>query len=180
MPKKKTQGFGFDPGDSQHHFLWIRESDKDRVVVFERFKWNEGDKQEIDHRFDKPKVSVSIDKWHDVSSHISEHFNARLEEDSKKKGNWRPVQVPLHLLMGKEMVLLLWAIEDLDPGQVHTAVRNWLGLRPEERWWLFTMTNAATGGIDDRRGWRKAIKFALAENPVLEAKRQHKLTDFLQ
>src|SRR5690606_4423509 len=39
---------------------------------------------------------------------------------------------------------------------------------PEERWWLFTMTNAATGhAITGRgKGWRRAVRFALTENPV--------------
>ena len=28
------------------------------------------------------------------------------------------------------------------------------------------MANAVTGHADDKRGWRKAIRFALTENPV--------------
>ncbi|MBU4561769.1 DUF3780 domain-containing protein, partial [bacterium] len=34
--------------------------------------------------------------------------------------------------------------------------------------WLYTMTNASTGhALNDRnKGWRKAIRFALTENPV--------------
>ncbi|PIP40031.1 MAG: hypothetical protein COX19_06575, partial [Desulfobacterales bacterium CG23_combo_of_CG06-09_8_20_14_all_51_8] len=41
-------------------------------------------------------------------------------------------------------------------------------LFPEERWWLYTQTAAATGhGVQDRgKGWRKAVRFALTENPV--------------
>jgi len=51
---------------------------------------------------------------------------------------------------------------------IPTAIRNWLGLAPEERWWLFTMTAAATGHALHGRGrcWRKAVRFALTENPV--------------
>ena len=30
------------------------------------------------------------------------------------------------------------------------------------------MTNAATGGAYDRNGWRRAIKYALSENPIEE------------
>ena len=49
-------------------------------------------------------------------------------------------------------------------------LRNWEALAPEERWWLYTMTNAATGhAINGRnRGWRKAVRYALTENPVSE------------
>jgi hypothetical protein len=42
------------------------------------------------------------------------------------------------------------------------AVRNWLGLKPEERWWLHTMTAAATGyASQEGRGWRNALHYAL-------------------
>ena len=68
-------------------------------------------------------------------------------------------------LFGKEMMVLLWSIEDSDPSVISTAIRNWKGLLPEERWWLYTMTNAATGGLKDKKGWRKALRFALCENP---------------
>ena len=66
------------------------------------------------------------------------------------------------------MMVLLWGIEDCDPGNIPTALRNWNGLLPEERWWLYTMTNAATGQIGDKRGWRVALRYALCENPIIE------------
>ncbi|PSQ99340.1 MAG: hypothetical protein BRD48_04380 [Bacteroidetes bacterium QS_9_68_14] len=45
---------------------------------------------------------------------------------------------------------------------------NWWGLSSEERWWLFTMTNAATGHAQHGRdrGWRVAVRYALTENPL--------------
>jgi hypothetical protein len=56
------------------------------------------------------------------------------------------------------VVLLAWAIEDADPARIPTTIRNWRGLAPEEQWWLFTMTNAATKhAVSGRgKGWRKA------------------------
>jgi hypothetical protein len=43
-------------------------------------------------------------------------------------------------------------------------VRNWLALRPEERWWLFGMTAMSTGGpMDAGKGWRAALKHALGD-----------------
>jgi len=50
------------------------------------------------------------------------------------------------------------------------ALKNWLGVSREERWWLFTMTNAATGQALNHRGmgWRKAVRYALTENPVID------------
>ena len=58
-------------------------------------------------------------------------------------------------LLGKELCVLAWAIEHLDPDKIPVAVRNWLALRQEERWWLFGMTAIASGGIQDgENGWR--------------------------
>jgi hypothetical protein len=58
-----------------------------------------------------------------------------------------------------------------DPALIPAAVKNWLGLVPEERWWLYTMTCAATGhAVQGRnKGWRKAVRYALTENPVSDA-----------
>lgn len=59
-------------------------------------------------------------------------------------------------------------------------MHNWLGLVPEERWWLYTMTNAATGhAIKGRnKGWRKAVRFALTENPVVENALRNRRAEF--
>ena len=76
--------------------------------------------------------------------------------------------MPVEKLYGKEMMVLLWGIENNDPSGIPTAIRNWMGLQPEERWWLYTMTNASTGGINDKKGWRTALRYALCENPVEE------------
>src|SRR5439155_14210314 len=83
-------------------------------------------------------------------------------------GTWRAGENLITRLLGKELTLLAWAIEDADPALVGVAVANWRGLTPEERWWLYTMTAAATGEASTGRGrgWRKAVRFALTENPV--------------
>jgi hypothetical protein len=80
----------------------------------------------------------------------------------------RRVKFPWPVSAGKNLCFWAWAIEDADPAKIPKAIRNWRGLAPEERWWLFTMTNAATGhAVTGRnRGWRKAVRYALTENPV--------------
>jgi len=90
-------------------------------------------------------------------------------------------QTPIERLFGKELLVLVWAVEDCDPANVPVAIRNWLGLAPEERWWLYTMTNAATGNIDDRsRGWRKALRYALCDNPIDEQRQMSIFDSMLQ
>ena len=78
------------------------------------------------------------------------------------------------LAFAPRLVLLAWAIEDADPATIPTAIRNWLGLAPEERWWMYSMTNAATGHAAGGRGkgWRKAVRYALTENPVSDNPRR--------
>ena len=50
----------------------------------------------------------------------------------------------------------------MKPEEIAVAIRNWLGLKPEERWWLYTMTAAATGLAHQAgMGWRGALRQAL-------------------
>lgn len=172
-------GFGFIPEESQHHFLIMIPKKQDgRIIVYERFQWSEGvEAQEINMLTDKPKVQISGYKWKQIESDLRSEFNDRLKKDGIASGRWRTPQVPVNRLFGKEMVLLMWAIEHSDPLVIPAAIKNWKGLSPEERWWLFTMTNAATGYIDDKRGWRKAIRYALTENPIEETDKQISLFD---
>jgi len=171
-----VEGFGFDPAESEHHFLVTIPAKKDEhVYVSEHLTWEEGDARHelslaLGSEDAKMRVILHRMKWEDVAEQLQIEFNQRLRAQGLKPGKWKMGRNPLSRLFGKELVLLAWAIEDADPALVPVAVRNWLGLAPEERWWLFTMTNAATGhAISGRnKGWRKAVRFALTENPVSE------------
>jgi hypothetical protein len=140
------------------------------IQVYERFSWTPKGEQVLDST-DKLRIEISKHKWSGVKNALTVEFNARLKKDGLRIGKFPATGgVSVERLFGKEMMVLLWAIEDSDPTAISTAVRNWKGLLPEERWWLYTMTNAATGEIHDKKGWRKALRFALCENPVLERK----------
>ncbi|OIQ53745.1 DUF3780 domain-containing protein [Neomoorella thermoacetica] len=179
--KQQVIGFGFNPIESQHHFLVVIPCASDgKVIIYERFRWQEGvEIQAVDFTMDRPKVELPKYKWRQIEDALKEEFNNRLKKEKLPVGKWHIGQVPVQRLFGKEMVLLAWAIEDCDPSVIPIALKNWLGLSPEERWWLFTMTNAATGGLHDKRGWRKAIRYALTENPVEERSRQIDLFDLM-
>ena len=92
----------------------------------------------------------------------------KLKKEKLKIGRFIVGGNPIERLFGKELMVLLWGIEDSDPSVIPTAIRNWKGLMPEERWWLYTMTNASTGHIKDKKGWRIALRYALCENPIEE------------
>ena len=67
------------------------------------------------------------------------------------------------------LCVLLWAIEVAPKETIPNAIRNWSGLKPEERWWLFAMAASMTGTSQDVDiGWRKALRVALTENPTGE------------
>jgi len=182
MAIKRLLGFGFSPEQSSHHFLVIIPKNKtEKVIVYERFFWDETDPdQKLKMDEDIPKVELSREKWDKIQDFIKNEFNMRLKLNGLNSGIWKIGQNPVERLLGKELVLLLWSIEDCDTGQVECALNNWQGLSPEERWWLFTMTNASTGGIYDDKGWRKAIKYAFIENPIAEKNKQESLFGFFK
>lgn len=175
--KRKSQGFGFIPEESGHHFLVTIPSGKnDNVCISEHFAWDESQERRnlsfaLGNEDDKMRVVLPRVKWKVIAEAVQEEFNRRLRKNGLAAGKWKTGQTAVSRLLGKELVLLAWAIEDSDPTLIPTAVRNWLGLAPEERWWLFTMTNAATGhAVTGRnKGWRKAVRYALTENPVSDS-----------
>jgi hypothetical protein len=173
--RQRSEGFGFIPQETEHHFLiTIFPSKKEQVYISEHFTWEEDllGKRSLSlapgNEDDKLRAILSRSKWDAIADMLQEDFNRRLKKNGLKAGHWKVGQTPLSRLLGKEAVLLAWAVEDADPALIPIAIRNWQGLTPEERWWLFTMTNAATGhAITGRgKGWRKAVRYALSENPV--------------
>jgi hypothetical protein len=165
--------FGFDPSESAAHFLvFVPTGSTLPVEISEHLSWNperiaqsvhygERTDGQVRSRLDRPK-------WDAIADVVRAEFNTRLKKEGKRPGRWKAGHNTLSRSLGKELTLLAWAIEDADPALVPTAVANWHGLTPEERWWLYTMTAAATGNyVSGRgRGWRKAVRFALTENPV--------------
>jgi hypothetical protein len=174
--KQQTYGFGVDPAQSKNHFFVLmppkgpNKVSSPPVQIYERYSWTEGDEQQLD-LLDVLRIEISKHKWGEVKDALTAEFNFRLKKEGLKIGKFSTVGgTPVERLFGKEMMVLLWSIEDSDPSDISTAIRNWKGLLPEERWWLYTMTNAATGGLKDKKGWRKALRYALCENPVVERK----------
>ena len=192
MAKKNSFGFGFIPEEAQQHFLVILSpvNQNKNVLVYERFSWDEDREQQISGLPEakmalnvvsdsedgdeevRLKVSLSRQKWDMVKPALEAEMNRILKADNKKVARFKVGQNPVERLLGKEMMVLLWAIEDCDPVVIPKAIKNWLGFSREERWWLFTMTNAATGGVDDKIGWRVALRYALTQNPVSDEKKQ--------
>lgn len=167
-------GFGFMPQENEHHFLVIIDPEpKGNVIISEHYNYSASDaKRNMDSKlgkFDSTLKSVMLkNRWNLIADAMQTELNRRLQHDGFRSAKWKTGDNYVSRLLGKEMMVLIWAMEEADPGLTDTAIKNWLGLRPEERWWLFTMTNAATGhAINGKNtGWRKALRFALTENPI--------------
>lgn len=195
MAKQKEHiGFGFDPLESKHHFMVIIPAQaNDKVLIYERFEWGTAEDnpekttgalsifdppdQKIDQRFDRLKCELSKPKWKEIENALKLEFNDRLKSYGQKPSAWKQGQNILQRLFGKELTLLCWAVEDCDLKVIPTAIQNWQGLKPEERWWLYTMTNASTGEAKSKYGWRTAVRYALTENPVTEKYQQRSIFD---
>ena len=184
--KSETLGFGFTPSvRASHHFVvTIPRSEEGAILITEHFVYgeiweeiaqrarNSGEEEPltIPIREPQPKVEVSRHKWQFIAEEVRAEFNRQLRTAGMKASAWKFGANLLSPHLGKELTVLLWAIEDADPSFVPNAFANWSGLAPEERWWLYTTINAATGHITEGhgRGWRKAIGIAFTENSVVE------------
>ncbi|MGI8739931.1 MAG: DUF3780 domain-containing protein [Gammaproteobacteria bacterium] len=178
--RAKYEGFGFNSQESAHHFVvTIPASNREQVSISEHFTFDEIEGRSVPtfgagQQDGKLRTILARAEWDTIADEVRVEFNRRLKESGLKSGRWKTGVNPVSRLLGKELTLLAWAIEDADPALIPTAIKNWQGLAPEERWWLFTMTAAATGHAVHGRGhgWRKAIRYALTENPVTDVPHQ--------
>jgi hypothetical protein len=162
-PAHATQGFGVPLTIAPHHFVVVipRGSRQPVQIIEDLGMHAEGDESELLDR-----VLLPREIWTEIANPVKRMFNERLKAHDLKPGLWKVGENRVDRLLGKELCVLAWAIEDLDTEKIGTALRNWLSLRPEERWWLFGMTAATVGGLNDRgRGWRVALRYALGDTP---------------
>lgn len=156
-----TLGFGVPATSDPHHFkVLIPKSNTGKVQISEYLGLQAAasDNAVID------RVMLDRSRWTSIRSEVQRAFNARLAAHGLRPSAWKVGENPLDRLLGKELCVLAWAVEQMDADKISVAVRNWLALRPEERWWLFGMTAMATGGIMDAgKGWRAALQHALGD-----------------
>jgi hypothetical protein len=158
---------GFDVPDiySEHAFLvQIPRSATGVILIHEVF----GGQPKPEDRDWRPETILRAElpraRWDTISADLRQELNRRLKALGRKSGKWSVGDNPVQRLLGKELLVLAWAIEleDVTDEELHVALRNWLGLKPEERWWLYTMTAAATGQAHQAGlGWRGALRQAL-------------------
>ena len=157
----KTIGFGVPSTSDPHHFkVAIPRANSGRVNISEYLGLQASSEEfaVID------RVSLERPHWTAIRSELQREFNARLKSYNLKSAFWKVGDNQVDRLLGKELCVLAWAVEFLEMENIPVATRNWLALRPEERWWLFGMTAMSTGGSNDgNKGWRLALKHALGD-----------------
>lgn len=157
----RTLGFGVPATSDPHHFkVIIPKANSGRVQISEYLgmQTQSAELAVID------RVLLERPRWTAIRAEVQRAFNARLKAHNLKTSAWKVGENPVDRLLGKELCVLAWAVEDMEMEKIPVAVRNWLALRPEERWWLFGMTAMTTGRITDGgKGWRLALRHALGD-----------------
>ncbi|KJS67129.1 MAG: hypothetical protein JL55_36150 [Pseudomonas sp. BICA1-14] len=160
-PERPTIGFGVPATTDPHHFqVEVPKSSAGAVRIIESLGLQaQGQETSIIER-----VVLERSRWTAIRSEVQRAFNLRLKEHNLRVSAWKVGDNPVDRLLGKELCVLAWAVEGMAPENIPIAVRNWLALRPEERWWLFGMTAMSTGGVHDgNKGWRLALRHALGD-----------------
>ncbi len=159
--KHATLGFGVPASSDPHHFkVTIPKANSGSVEILEYL----GMQAQSEELSIIERVVIERPRWSAIRAEVQRAFNVRLKEHGLKTSAWAIGENVVDRLLGKELCVLAWAIESMDTDNIPVAIRNWLALRPEERWWLFGMTAASTGTKEDRDvGWRIALRHALGD-----------------
>lgn len=159
--KHATLGFGVPATSDPHHFkVIIPKANTGKVQISEYL----GLQAQSDEFAVIDRVLLDRPRWTAIRAEVQRTFNARLKNHYVKTASWKVGENVVDRLLGKELCVLAWAVEGMELEKIPVAVRNWLALRPEERWWLFGMTAMSTGGINDgEKGWRLALRHALGD-----------------
>ncbi len=166
-----TLGFGVPATSDPHHFIIeIPRNHTGAVSIVENLGIQS-------HDYTQSLIARCVlerPRWTAIRSEVQRAFNLRLKERHLKTSAWIVGTNPVDRLLGKELCVLAWAIEGMALDHIPIAVRNWLALRPEERWWLFGMTAITTGSVNDGgKGWRLALRHALGDVAQNEIFKQH-------
>ena len=158
---RPTLGFGVPATSDPHNFKVIVPRNNSSPVQVSEYL---GLQALSDEHSVLDRAVLDRARWTAIRAEVQRAFNARLSTHSLKPSAWKAGDNLVDRLLGKELCVLVWAVEHMDMEKIPVAVRNWLSLRPEERWWLFGMTAMSTGGIGDGdKGWRLALRHALGD-----------------
>lgn len=154
-----THGFGVPSGPMPHQFLVrIPQAKGAPVEIWEDF--GAAAKDTAHERL--CRAEVPREAWRKVSEGLRGYLNRRLKEKGLKVARFRTGETCVERILGREMMVLAWAIEDATATEAAIAFNRWSSHRPEELWWLFQQIDRDGGEWDSpKTGWRMAIRHAL-------------------
>jgi hypothetical protein len=163
VKRDEVHGFGAARQLGTHRFLVnIPTSTRDSVEIIEDFGYLGGRDGIPDQ---EPRATVARSTWNVIRDAARRDFNPRLRKKKLPAGAWAVGANPLDHLLGKELCVLAWATEDAEASAVRRAAVAWSSFRPEERWWLFSITVTHGGRPADQfAGWRTALRVAFQED----------------
>ena len=159
---RKTLDFGCPNDIDPHHFVVHIPADRTAdITITEHFGLLGGVNGTP---FSEERAVIPRAHWRKIADTVKRVFNERLKAHKFRVSRWKTGDNKVERLLGKELCVLAWGIERTELNRLPVALSNWLGFKPEERWWLFSMTAASSGTVADRdRGWRQALGFALMD-----------------
>jgi len=162
IDRPATVDFGAPETFGAHVFrVEIPPARSDSVVIVEDYGYR-GHEAGIPR--DEERVVLPRRVWSGIADIARREFNDRLKAAKVLTGRWHTGTNLVERLLGKELCVLAWAAETANDEQLPVIGSKWAALRPEERWWLFSMTVAEAGLPGDaQRGWRRALFFALSD-----------------
>lgn len=172
MSRKAAPGFGAPSSDDAHRFRLVLARPALVPALAELVEDHGALLYDRPRAF--PRARVPLEVWTEVADDVRDEFNKRLVEAGHPKGSWAPhrarlargeaVVTEMDRMLGKELAVLLWALEGAPVKRAHRAFQRWAALVPAERYWLFWMTIAEGGGpADGGAPWRRAIRAAIGE-----------------
>ncbi|MBB5232975.1 DUF3780 domain-containing protein [Deinococcus budaensis] len=163
MTKKSamsTPGHFNAPSSERPHMLVAVPTSKKELVNFYEVREN------VEGRLARVlRAQLSHQQWSAIARTAEFTFNEHLRDAGERPGRFLKTgdtRLSLNNL-GKELLVLVWAVEDATEDEVDVIRVSWQRLHRIERWWLFNQTVALNGDPRGRgKGWRAALKLMLA------------------
>lgn len=177
----KGFGLSLEQDQQEHHFLVVVPKERTLPVsISQHMNWWESEVLRVVspgnlayslelRRADSVRALLSHDQWLAIANDVQETFNACLKHAKKRTARFKREGTLLSWQFGRELAILAWGIQQADPSLIPIALRNWRGLLPVERRWLYSRVAAHPQALTWRgegRAWRKALQFLLTENPT--------------
>lgn len=126
-------------------------------------------------------TEIAAVTWRKISIRVVRELAQGMDEAERRKAapSFKTGANRLSPLVGRELALLLWALQEQGAEEQREAiVHGWRELAREERWWLYA--KAAAPGQKAGTGWRRGLFHALSEalgcrpqTAPLEEKKSH-------